>query len=170
MTKPEFDRLLVTHQQWFQKSCAASGMEMLLKWHQKVDPNWFEFQREFQDTNIGWGQIARLQQFGIQATAHPCDLDTFLAKFRGQSADRLLLVSLPTSGVLDLLFGRMRSVGNYHIFVAARVDGKEIFVSKSFLNSVPFFVPDLKRVFDFARQADPNYLIDTLSYELLPVA
>ena len=172
MTKPEFIRLLEIHQQWFPGSCAASGMELILKFHKKKDPDWFGFQSEFQNENIGWKKIERLKDFGILATNSQCDLDTFLAKLENQSIPhRLMLFSLPTLGFLNLIYGTLVGIGpEYHIFLAAKFDQKSIFVSKQFLNLKIIDVPDLRRTYDLIHQVDSQYLIDTLTYELLPVA
>jgi hypothetical protein len=168
MTRPEFDKLLSLHQQLFPMSCAASGMEIILKFHKKVDFDWFDFQREFQNTNIGWNQVGRLQQFGVQATDSRCDLDTFYTTLESQSAqDRIFAFSLPTSAIRDLIFDKWTTVANFHIFVAAKIDGETLLVSKRFLSSQIVQIRDLKETYNLIRQIDRDYTIDILTYDLL---
>lgn len=167
MTQSEFSTLLSVHQQWFPASCAASGMEMLLKWHRKIPNEWFEFQSEFQNQNIGWEKTEKLAQFGVRAADSRCDWSGFHAKFREQAAcGRILLFSLPTTAFLCTVSGAWKGVGAYHVFLAAAVEGKELFVSKSFGRSECLYIGDLRKTYDLIQQIDSTYTIDVLSYDM----
>jgi hypothetical protein len=166
MTQSEFSALLSAHQQWFPMSCASSGMELLLKWHGKKPNDWFGFQIEYQNQNIGWSKKGDLAQHGIQATEDRYDWTAFQAKFRSQAAlGRILLFSLPTTAYLDTIAHGWKGFGEYHIFLAAEVEGKDVFTSKTFLRSDRFDIPDFKKTYDLLRQIDPNYTIDALAYD-----
>lgn len=167
MTKSDLFQLLSIHQQWFHMSCAASGMEMLVKWHKKKGEDWFGYQKEFQNENIGWSKKDRLAEFGIQAKDFRCDWDTFHQTLKNQSAQsRILLFSIPTIGLFDLIGQKWNGIGYHHIFVAAMFGEENLFVSKQFSNPHPIVIPDLKKSYDLIRQIDPNYTIDVLTYEL----
>jgi hypothetical protein len=64
---PDPKIVVSNHLQHFQMSCAASGMELILKLHSLVAPNFREFQDKYGDTNIGFEKLADLAAYNVQA-------------------------------------------------------------------------------------------------------
>ncbi|NJO61925.1 MAG: hypothetical protein HC836_27895 [Richelia sp. RM2_1_2] len=156
-----------SHNQWFPMSCTASGMEMILKLHDKVDVGWFGFQQEYQNQNIGFSKISDLASFGIQATDHQSDLDTFLKTLDSQSDMGLyLLFSIPTVAYQKTFDHSYLGLGDYHIFVAGREQNRNFYRSKRFLSSADIELPDIHLTWELCRTARPDYLIHWVTYKL----
>lgn len=88
-------------------------------------------------------------------------------KFRSQvTLGRILLFSLPTAAYMNTLSGEWKGYCDYHVFLAAEVEGKDAFVSKAFLQTEQLDIHNLKMTYDLIRKIDPNYTIDVLSYDI----
>jgi hypothetical protein len=110
---PDPFEILAVHHQKSVNSCAAAGMELLLKLHDEERPDWFDFQNRFGDTNIGFEQLALLSPYGITATDHHLAKDQLTALLTVETqAGRFPLVSLPNRGQQDFATGAT-CIGSY---------------------------------------------------------
>ena len=101
--------VLDKHVQHYPKSCAASGMELVVKLHDFEPDTFREIQDRYGDTNIGFEKLVDLAAYGIKAKDHELPVIDGFKKIEEEVADgRFPLVSLPSS-----LLG-------WHIWVAVR--------------------------------------------------
>ena len=90
--------LLVDHIQLHPMSCAASGMEAILKLHEKIPSNDFRFQKEFEGTNIGFEKLARLSEFGVSANSRLYTVDESMTLLENEVDEgRFPMVALITN-------------------------------------------------------------------------
>jgi hypothetical protein len=114
--------ILNTHTQHYRDSCAASGMEMLLKLHGFEPAAFRVLQDRYGDTNIGFEKLADLLPYGIDAKDQEPTVGDGFSKIEEEArAGRFPLVSLP---------GPAKS----HIWVAVIEGGKLRFLSRDFQN------------------------------------
>ena len=59
--------ILNEHAQHYQCSCAASGMELILKLHSLVDADFRNFQDIYSNANIGFEKLTEMAQYGVIA-------------------------------------------------------------------------------------------------------
>tara|TARA_R110002111_G_scaffold164386_3_gene230550 strand:- start:4821 stop:5309 length:489 start_codon:yes stop_codon:yes gene_type:complete len=109
---------LQQHRQLSQTSCAASGMEALLKLHNRIDSDSFPYQTTFGDKNIGFEQVHLLSEHGLIAHDERLPLEDAITKLETETNNgRFPLVSLLTV-VQDVPIG-------WHIYVALS-EGSEL--------------------------------------------
>lgn len=159
-------KILELHQQWFPASCAASGMEIVLKLHGKVAEEWFSLQHEFQNQNIGFSQLDKLAAYGLQAQESHLPKGDFLSRLQQEcAAGRFPVFSLPNLGLTRLIDGSSAGVREWHIWVGIPDGSKVTAVSKTFLRSSPLKITDLEPVIDLALSFDPNYRVHVVTYQ-----
>ena len=76
--------ILDSHAQHYQKSCAASGMELVLKLHSFVDAQFRDFQDKYGNTNIGFEKLADMANFGITAQDHETPIEDGLSRIQDE--------------------------------------------------------------------------------------
>lgn len=67
--------VFASHVQHYENSCAASGMELILKLHSLVDLTFRAFQDKYGDANIGFEKLGDLAPYGITAQDHEMPTD-----------------------------------------------------------------------------------------------
>src|SRR5208337_2560782 len=94
MTPPR--EVLAKQKQHYQRSCAASGMELVLKLHALEPASYCALQDRYGDTNIGFENLADLLPCGIEARDHEPSVAHGFAKIEEEEkAGRFPLGSLP---------------------------------------------------------------------------
>ena len=165
---PDIQKILLVHQQHYPASCAASGMELALKFHDKVPETWFDYQHEFNDTNIGFTQLSRLTSMGLTTTEIRLGKTDFLAKMTEETrAGRFPLVSLPNGAFINYHTGeRIMGVG-WHIWLAIPDGSSFKLVARNHNNPLPIQVENLTNVIDRILDFEPQYQVHCATYTLL---
>lgn len=115
---PDLKEVLLAHRQLHDRSCAASGMEMILKCHGLIPLDDFRFQRQFGDTNIGFSRADLLISLGIDAKQQSLSIEESLDFLETETRQgRCPLVSLPVRLQLP---NRL----DCHIFLCGRESGE----------------------------------------------
>jgi len=141
-------------------------MELILKLHEKVSPDWFGFQEEFQNTNIGFGKLDLLKQYEVSASDARLPREELVALLmREIQAGRFPLVSLPRYWMHDLVTGGRGPYG-FHIWSAIPVTGSFCLVSGGNDNFSPVVLPDFNIVMERIHHYEPDYLIHHATYTL----
>lgn len=121
---------LAQHEQHYQNSCAASGMELVLKLHGLESSSFRALQDRYRDTNIGFEKLSDLLQWGVDAKDHEPTVDIGFAKLEEDARSGLFpLVSLPSGKA-------------WHIWVAVIEGDKVRFLSRGFNNPNILELPD----------------------------
>ena len=116
-------KILEAHKQHYKDSCAASGMEIVLKLEGLVTTDFREFQDKYPGTETGFTKLNELLRFGIDAKDKTLNLDEALVEIKSEIvAGRFPLVSLRGA--------------KWHIFTAVIEGDKIHFLSKDY-NSEP---------------------------------
>lgn len=76
------ETVLRNHAQHYKLSCAASGMELILKLHSLVDLTFRDFQDKYGNTNIGFEKLADMAPYGIHAQHHEMPIEDGLESIR----------------------------------------------------------------------------------------
>lgn len=133
MTNP--DTVLASHIQHYRMSCAASGMEIVLKLHSLVESDYRALQDRYKDTNIGFEYLSDLAEFGITAISRE---DTISAGFQR-------IESEVKEGRFPLLSVHNESLG-WHVWVAVPIESSFRLLSRSFNNPHTHEISDLNTV------------------------
>jgi hypothetical protein len=113
--------ILTQHVQYSPKSCAASGMEMLLKLHSRQPASFRKFQDHYRNENIGFTRLADLTRYGIRAKAHELLIEEGISTIEREArSGKFPLVSLLGS--------------QWHIWVAVIENNKLLFLSRDYEN------------------------------------
>jgi hypothetical protein len=163
---PDFQKILSVHRQLYTDSCAAAGMELILKLHEKKDPNWFDFQNEFEDENIGFKHLDRLSPYGIKAADGHLEKDDLVQLLITETqAGRFPLVSLPGFWTYNTYTGGKGPHG-FHIWTAIP-NGKSFqLVAGSSGTGRPDVVPDFDAMMQRINFHEPNYHIHHVRYAI----
>lgn len=109
---------LQQHRQQLPTSCAASGMEAILKLHELIPPDSFPYQDQFGGLNIGFEKISLLSDYGLLAQDSMYDIDIAISLLQ-QETD---LGRFPLVSLLTVVNGTPLG---WHIYVAAK-DGSDL--------------------------------------------
>jgi hypothetical protein len=102
-------------------SCAASGMELILKLHGLVPIDFRGLQDKYQDTNIGFEKLDDLREYGITAKPEEVPFDEGMRLIESEiDRGHFPLVSLGSS------------VTGWYIWIAVRENESVRFLSKGF--------------------------------------
>lgn len=113
-------KILDAHKQHYKDSCAASGMEIVLKLEGLVPTEFREFQDKYPGPETGFTKLCEMRRFGIDATEKTLNWDSGLVEIRSEIvAGRFPLVSLP-------------GAQKCHIFTAVIENDKIRFLSKDY--------------------------------------
>jgi len=159
--------VLEGHQQWFPTSCAASGMEILLKFEKKIGLNEYPLQERYAGNNIGFEKIGDLGKWGIQVDKKECDLDILKSRINSKSKDdKIILFSAPTILAFDLTNRRERFVTSNHIFVGYALSSHDelSYQSKTHLNNEILNIHNIDKLYHSVRKANLKFLFDYVSY------
>jgi hypothetical protein len=130
-----FMTVLAAHTQYYEDSCAASGMEIVLILHALVPPDFRQFQDRYKNRNIGFEELADLQPYKVQASAEELPFAAGLSRISAECRQcRYPLVSAPSG------------VGKWHIWVAALQGSDVILGSRGYGNPIPLFLRDMDRL------------------------
>jgi len=103
------------HRQRFPTSCAASGMEVILKLHGLINGDDFRYQDRFRGENIGFRERGVLGEFNIEAQEEWLQVDQAIGRLIAETkGGRFPLVALHVDGPGGVLF--------WHILVATQFD------------------------------------------------
>ena len=124
----KFLNVLDSHKQKYQNSCTSSVREVILKLHQRVGDDWYDFQTKYKETNIGFDHLDDFDVHRIKAISYTKPIaEAYLDIEKEVREGRFPLVSLPFScraSIIDFA----RGCGPYHIFIAG----------KSLISGLPF--------------------------------
>jgi hypothetical protein len=164
---PDIQRTLSVHQQLYPASCAASAMELALKFHDKIPDTWFDYQHEFKDTNIGFTQLSRLISRGLATTETRLAKTDFFAKMTEETqAGRFPLVSLPNGAFINYHTGeRVMGIG-WHIWLAIPDGSSFKLVARNHNTPQPIQVANLAEVIERILDFEPQYQIHCAIYTL----
>jgi hypothetical protein len=122
------------HRQWYEDSCAASGMEILLKTHDMVAPDFREFQDRYQNMNVGFEKTFELEPH-LFAQDEELPQSQARARIKEEAKKgRYPLVSLPS--------GHRQGTIVFHIFIADLVGEALVFRSRYYGDIVPIEMAD----------------------------
>ncbi len=129
------ETVLSNHVQHYENSCAASGMELILKLHSLVCPSFRDFQDKYGDTNIGFEKLADMAPYGIRAEQHEMPIkDGFGTIQREVQRGHYPILSLYSEPV------------GWHIWVAIPDGDSFCLVSRAYGYDEPLQVDDLNTV------------------------
>jgi hypothetical protein len=113
-------KILDAHKQHYKDSCAASGMEIVLKLEGLVPTEFREFQDKYPGPETGFTKLCEMRRFGIDATEKTLNWDSGLVEIRSEIvAGRFPLASLP-------------GAEKWHIFAAVIENDKIHFLSRDY--------------------------------------
>ncbi len=123
-------RILSQHQQIFLNSCCASGMEMILKLHDKMLPDLHEIQERYkgQHDSVGFGKLADLEPHVHASDSHLQFADFFRETTAEAQAGRFPIFSTrityphPQGGEF---------LGPHHVFVCIWDGSRVHYISRS---------------------------------------
>lgn len=145
--------ILSKHEQHYRDSCAASGMEMVLKLHGLELLAFRGFQDRYGDRNIGFEKLADLLPYGLEAKDCETAVDDGLKRIEEEAkAGRFPLVSLP-------------GASKWHIWIAVIEAGNLRFLSRDYrITSILDLVdsPGLRHTLATYRQGKVHFA----SYEI----
>ena len=114
--------VLSKHEQHYRDSCAASGMEMVLKLHGLKSVPYRGIQDRYGDINIDFTKLADLLPYGVEAKDDELEVADGFSKIEEEAkAGRFPLVSLP---------GAVK----WHIWVAVIEGDRLRFLSRNYQN------------------------------------
>ena len=126
------ETVLIDHAQHYQNSCAASGMELILKLHSLVNATFRDFQDKYGDTNIGFEKLADMASYGVHAQDHEKPID------EGCKSIKLEV----RRGHFPILSVYSKPLG-WHIWVAVPDGASFRLVSRAYRNDKPLKINDL---------------------------
>jgi hypothetical protein len=148
------DEVLASHRQLYSNSCAASGMELLLKLHSLVTKEFRGIQDEYKGQNIGFEKLDELKQYGIDASDQRTSIEDAVEQIEAEvQSSRYPLVSL---------FDQLQ----FHIWVA--ISGGDGFVlrSRSYNNEAIARIDDVEELVTKSKQYQSGTL-HFVTYELV---
>lgn len=140
---PTCEEVIINHEQLHRDSCAASGMELVLKLHSLVDSSFYDFQDKYGDDGIGWGKLADLRQYDVFAQSQNLPRDEALEEVLQEvNSGHFPLLAIPDPDP--------QNSNKIHIWIAVphRDPRKNSFrlASRAHNNSRPLWEEDLSRV------------------------
>ena len=156
---------LQQHRQLLPTSCAASGMEAILKLHELIPPNSFPYQDQFGGQNIGFEKISLLADHGLLAKDSMLELEGAISLLQQETdGGRFPLVSL-----LTVVNGT--PIG-WHIYVAAKDESELLLIDPApsggdtYAKSIPAVRSALRHTLD---AVSDRPTIHILTYSLAPM-
>jgi hypothetical protein len=143
--------VLQWHTQKSQQSCAASGMEMILKSHGLIPLDDFSIQLKYVNQNIGFGKEDDLRSRGIAPSNKTKPIIEALSDIESEILeDRFPLISLPVHREENRIW--------FHIFVAEPNSGLMRFLDPATAQLVEGKKEDLAKVVAYMKFSlgDPN--------------
>jgi len=129
------ETILKHHAQHYRNSCAASGMELILKLHSLVDPSFRAFQDKYRDTNIGFEKLGDMAPHGVHAQDYEKPIDEGFQIVRSEvQCGRYPILSLFSAPV------------GWHIWVAVPHGDSFRLVSKAYGYDLPLDIDNLEMV------------------------
>jgi hypothetical protein len=135
-TVVDYGKVLSEHAQHYEDSCAASGMELVLKLHSLVEPSFRGIQDKYGNTNIGFEKLRELELYGVWAQ----DKELPLAEAFAEIQSEVQRGHFPLLSVYD------PSSGRWHIWAAIPHDHSFRLVSRAFGHNRPLEIDDLNEV------------------------
>lgn len=160
---PDFGKILYEHKQLHEDSCAAAGMELILKLHEKVAPDWFDFQNEYGNENIQFKRLDRLTPYGINATADHLGKDDLARLLVVETqAGGFPLVCLPGSWIYNVQGGPK----GFHVWTAITNDNSFMLVAGGYKKDGHDVVKSFDELMNRIHEYQPDYQIHHVCYTI----